>query len=601
MKGTVVSTWVKTLRRLYGNELVNKAMKEAGWDSKKLFSPIENVDDDKPKKMVAYIANSKNIEVKKLWRIIGEDNLYSFLNDYPAFFQHENLYTFLKSLFDIHVVMTKKLAGAKPPLVTIEAISSKEAIFIYTSTRGMFDYLLGMLDGSASYFKEKLEINEIEKTPTTLKLKLTFEKDIYFKKTYTFSKLLSFGFIKNISAKISISTFIITTIALIPILGLNIKSISLAALIALVASLATFISSTMLMRPQKHIFNAIKQLEKSSYVESGFINTGDFFEDMYSALQDYMKIIKADFTGFKGVTDEMSTFITNINDISKNMNTTSIEISGVVEQLASSAETQADNTEKSASILNDNIESLKTIVSVENQNKDALQLAISKINSTYLSIESSSKNLTSTLVKFKEVKEKGIELEDKAKNITNIVSIVSGISEQTNLLALNASIEAARAGEAGKGFAVVADEVRKLAEQTNDAVKEINSNLIQFVDEIGQLVSNIGLQYNTLDGETQKLGTARDISLEANNSIIIVSKSLVETVKKLNIESASISNIYDNIESLAALAEENSAASEEVSASVSKNSNEIQKLVVKITDFSHITDAFKIDLEKYKI
>ena len=601
MKGTVVSTWVKTLRRLYGDELVNKAMKEAGWNNKKLFSPIENVDDDKPKTMVAYIANSKNIEVKKLWRIIGEDNLYSFLNDYPAFFQHENLYTFLKSLFDIHVVMTKKLAGAKPPLVTIEAISSKEAIFIYTSTRGMFDYLLGMLDGSASYFKEKLEINEIEKTSTTLKLKLTFEKDIYFKKTYTFSKLLSFGFIKNISAKISISTFIITTIALIPILGLNIKSISLAALIALVASLATFISSTMLMRPQKHIFNAIKQLEKSSYVESGFINTGDFFEDMYSALQDYMKIIKADFTGFKGVTDEMSTFITNINDISKNMNTTSIEISGVVEQLASSAETQADNTEKSASILNDNIESLKTIVSVENQNKDALQLAISKINSTYLSIESSSKNLTSTLVKFKEVKEKGIELEDKAKNITNIVSIVSGISEQTNLLALNASIEAARAGEAGKGFAVVADEVRKLAEQTNDAVKEINSNLIQFVDEIGQLVSNIGLQYNTLDGETQKLGTARDISLEANNSIIIVSKSLVETVKKLNIESASISNIYDNIESLAALAEENSAASEEVSASVSKNSNEIQKLVAKITDFSHITDAFKIDLEKYKI
>jgi len=314
-----------------------------------------------------------------------------------------------------------------------------------------------------------------------------------------------------------------------------------------------------------------------------------------------MTVVKADFVGFKGVTDEMSTFVTNINEISETMNATSIEISGVVEQLANSAVSQADNTEKSVSILNDNIESLKSIVSSENQNKDELQIAIAKINSSYVSIEDSSKNLSATLVKFNEVKEKGIKLEDKAKNITNIVSIVSGISEQTNLLALNASIEAARAGEAGRGFAVVADEVRKLAEQTKDAVEEINTNLVQFVDEIGQLVNNIETQYITLDGETQRLGTAKDISYEANNSIITVSKSLIETVKKLNEEAVSISNIYDNIESLAALAEENSAAAEEVSASVSTNSNEVQKLVMKIGDFSHITDSFKKDLEKYKI
>ena len=65
-------------------------------------------------------------------------------------------------------------------------------------------------------------------------------------------------------------------------------------------------------------------------------------------------------------------------------------------------------------------------------------------------------NATSTVIS---------KLEDKSKQIGQIVETISGIASQTNLLALNAAIEAARAGEAGRGFAVVAEEVRKLAEQ----------------------------------------------------------------------------------------------------------------------------------------
>lgn len=599
MKGTVVSTWIKTCRRLYGDEIVDKAMSSAGWSAGKIFTPVENVDDDTIKKVISNIATSKGMDTKNLWRIIGKDNVQGFFNDYPAFFKQENLFSFFKSLFDIHVVMTKKFGDAKPPLVEIEPISSREAIFSYTSNRGMFDYFLGLTEGSAEFFNEKLEFQEIERTSNSLKLKLIFEKDIHYKKKYFLNNLLSFGFIKDFGVKTGIFTFIITTLASLPILGLS--SIVKGIIIGAIAAVSSYVVTSIMMRPKAMIEEEVERLLKGKYNYESTMVSKDFFEDMFKLVKKYKRSMKADFTGFVGLTDEMSTFVDIINEISNSMEHTSNEIAGVVEQVASGAVTQAENTDEAVAMLNENIETLKAIVQNENQNKEELEKAIYRINDSYNNVEKVSTNILETLSHFLQVKDKGNELQYKAENITSIVSIVSGISEQTNLLALNASIEAARAGEQGRGFAVVAESIRKLAEQSKQAVQEINTNLAQFVMDISGLVDDIDKQYYNLENETKSLETVRDISFEANTKMQSVSESMIVTINELNKEADSIANIYNTIESLAAIAEENSASSEEVSANVSNYTNEIKKLITNIYDFKKITENFKKDLEKYRI
>ncbi|MFN7725513.1 MAG: methyl-accepting chemotaxis protein [Rubrivivax sp.] len=77
-------------------------------------------------------------------------------------------------------------------------------------------------------------------------------------------------------------------------------------------------------------------------------------------------------------------------------------------------------------------------------------------------------------------------IQDSAKRIADITSVIDGIAFQTNILALNAAVEAARAGEQGRGFAVVASEVRSLAQRSATAAREIKALVGHSVERAGE-------------------------------------------------------------------------------------------------------------------
>ena len=139
------------------------------------------------------------------------------------------------------------------------------------------------------------------------------------------------------------------------------------------------------------------------------------------------------------------------------------------------------------------------------------------------------------------------ELGKKGEQIGQIIGVINDIADQTNLLALNAAIEAARAGEHGRGFAVVADEVRKLAERTTQATEEVATSIREIQNETNVAVERI-------EAGTESVGKGVELANSAGEAlqrIVAGSGSLVSMVQ-----------------SIAAAAEEQSAASDEISRSV---------------------------------
>ncbi|MCK6423737.1 MAG: methyl-accepting chemotaxis protein [Burkholderiaceae bacterium] len=82
-------------------------------------------------------------------------------------------------------------------------------------------------------------------------------------------------------------------------------------------------------------------------------------------------------------------------------------------------------------------------------------------------------------------------IDERSRQMSQIIGAIDGIAFQTNILALNAAVEAARAGESGRGFAVVAGEVRVLAQRTAAAAADVKRLIEGSAQEVSAGVARI--------------------------------------------------------------------------------------------------------------
>ena len=167
---------------------------------------------------------------------------------------------------------------------------------------------------------------------------------------------------------------------------------------------------------------------------------------------------------------------------------------------------------------------------------------------------------------------KGIN--DSSKRISDIISVIDGISFQTNILALNAAVEAARAGEQGRGFAVVASEVRSLAGRSAEAAKEIKSLInasVERVEQGSQLVDQAGATMNEVVDSIRKV----------TNIMSEISRASAE-------QSSGIEQVNQSIVEMDSVTQQNAALVEQAAAAA-------QSLLDQATELADVVSIFKLE------
>lgn len=314
--------------------------------------------------------------------------------------------------------------------------------------------------------------------------------------------------------------------------------------------------------------------------------------------------------------ENVSNLVKLIMENSQDMTASSEELSAIVEEVSSKAEaideavnnitagmqeSSATTEEISASVQevdsSINILSSKAIEGSNNANEFKGRATEVKSNSEKAIAE------TRNLYDIKQNNmEKAIEDGKVVDSIKIMADTIGGIAQQTNLLALNAAIEAARAGEQGRGFAVVAEEVRKLAEQSSEAVINIQDTIVKVQNAFK---SSIDTGSDILEFINTRVQEQLDAYGQTGNQYFndsdFVSK-MSEDIAAMSEEiTATVGEVSDAIQNMAGASQKSSEEAVTIKEGMDETTKAIEQVALTAQSQAELAEKLNEVIKKFRI
>lgn len=340
---------------------------------------------------------------------------------------------------------------------------------------------------------------------------------------------------------------------------------------------------------------------------------GDLTQQFVVTSKDEIGLVE---TSINKAMENVKRLIREINIGAEEVGATSEELSATLEEISSKMEIVTESTSE----ITRGSEEISS-------STEEISASMEEIGATTNELANSAKEGTETSLEIKsratEVKENGIKsmknskliYEEKLSKVNQAIEdgkvvnqiilmteSIGNIAEQTNLLALNAAIEAARAGEQGRGFAVVAEEVRKLAEQSSEAVSQIQS-IVNKVTHAFVNLSNSAEE--TLDYIDKNVMSEYKVLVETGAQYEEDANLLHSMSKEISIAAGEMSNTIDQInlaiQNVSEATEEGVSSSESILGGVTESTTAIEEIAKAAQNQAILAEKLTALIHEFKI
>ncbi|OGR29701.1 MAG: hypothetical protein A2091_05095 [Desulfuromonadales bacterium GWD2_61_12] len=166
MKAVIINCLESMVKEGHGLSQWEATLEVAGLPANTRYLPSQDIDDRVAMKIFAATCTTLKISKRQAAEAFGDYWVNTFCQKIykPYFRGATSARELLLKMDQIHENVTQNIAHAAPPRFGYTWKDDKTLLMQYRSTRGMIDYLIGLVQGVGRYFREDLKIRKLSES-----------------------------------------------------------------------------------------------------------------------------------------------------------------------------------------------------------------------------------------------------------------------------------------------------------------------------------------------------------------------------------------------------------------------------------------------------